>query len=99
MTDTEQRPLTAADAAFLERCRQDLAAYFAPRDAVEEIVRRLTEDGLVDLEARVVVSGRPGAFAASGETIVEAYGRLRGMAPEERVALAFRAVVDDLAAR
>jgi hypothetical protein len=99
MTDMEQPPLTAADVAFLERCRQDLAVYFGPRDAVEEIVRRPTEDGLIELEARVVVSGRLGTFAASGETVVEAYGRLRGMAPEERVALAFRAVVDELAAR
>jgi hypothetical protein len=99
MTEMERLPLTAADAAFLERCRQDLAAYFEPRDAVEEIVRRPTEDGRVELEARVVVSGRPGAFAAKGETVVEAYGRLRGMAPEERLVLAFRAVVDEIYAR
>ena len=46
-----------------------------------------------------MVSGRPGTFAASGETVVEAYGRLRGMAPEERVVLAFRAVVDEIDTR
>jgi len=100
MTEMEQPPtLTAADAAFLERCRQDLAGYFEPRDAVEEIVQRPTEDGRVELEARVVVSGRSGAFATIGETVVEAYGRLRGMAPEERVGLAFRALVDEIDAR
>ena len=99
MTEMEPPPLTAADADFLERCRQDLAGYFGPRDAVDEIVWRQAEDGFVELEARVVVSGRPGTFAASDETVVEAYGRLRGMAPEQRVALAFRAVVDEIGAR
>jgi len=99
MTEMEPPPLTAADAAFLDRCRQDLAGYFEPRDSVEEIVRRPTDDGRVELEARVVVSGRPDAFAAIGETVVEAYGRLRAMAPEERLILAFRAVVDEIDAR
>ena len=77
MSEMEPPPLTAADAAFLDRCRQDLAGYFEPRDSVEEIVRRPTDDGRVELEARVVVSGRPGAFAAIGETVV---GRIGGCA-------------------
>jgi hypothetical protein len=99
MTEMEPSTVTAADAAFLERCRQDLAACFAPRDAVDAIVRRETADGLVELEAQVLVSGRPASFVARGETVVEAYGRLRSMAPEQRVALAFRVLVDELDAR
>lgn len=88
---------TAAEAAFLERCREDLAGQFEPNDTVEEIVLRAVDDRLVELEARVVVSGWRGSFAARGETIVEAYGRLRAAAPEERVALAFRALITERA--
>jgi hypothetical protein len=96
MTEMEPLPPTAADAAFLERCRWDPGTFSEPSDEVGEIVRRLTEDGCVELEAGAVVSGRPGAFSASGGTVVEASGRLRGMAPEERLIHAFRAVVDEI---
>ncbi len=99
MTNSEERGLTAADVAFLERCRADLAPFFEPRDAVQEVAQSVADDGLVELEARVVVSGRPASFVARGETAVEAYGRLRAMAPEQRVALAFRALVDEAAGR
>jgi hypothetical protein len=99
MTETGWEPLSAADAAFLQRCRDDLAQLFEPRDTVLEIVRRTVAEGHVELEARVVVSRRPATFAASGDTVVEAYGRLRAAAPEERLALAFRAVVDEAASR
>jgi hypothetical protein len=92
----ERPALTAAEVAFLERCRLDLEPLFGPRDAVLEVVQRPVEDGQVELEAHVVVSGRPATFAARGETVVEAYGRLRAAAPEQRVALAFRALVDGL---
>jgi hypothetical protein len=90
----EQPAINAAEAAFLGRCRLDLEPLFGPRDAVLEVVQRPVEDGLVELEAHVVVSGQPATFAARGETVVEAYGRLRAAAPERRVALAFRALVD-----
>lgn len=92
----EQPAITAAEAAFLERCRLDLEPFFGPQDAVLEVVQRPVEDGFVELEARVVVSGRPATVAARGETVVEAYGRLRAAVPEQRVALAFRALVDGL---
>lgn len=99
MTDHPREDLSEADAAFLERCRRDLAPFFGPRDVVEEVVRRASDDGPVELEARVVVGGRPTSFAARGETVVEAYGRLRAMAPRQRVAVTFRALVDESTAR
>lgn len=86
--------LSAADAAFLERCREDLDGLFGPTDAVDEIVLAAADDGSLEMEARVVVSGRPAKFSARGETMVEAYGRLRALAPEQRLVLAFRALVD-----
>jgi hypothetical protein len=93
-----ERPrLSAADVAFLERCREDLDGLFRPNDAVDEIALAAADEGSVELEARVVVSGRPATFAARGETLVEAYGRLRAMASEQRVALAFRVLVDERA--
>jgi hypothetical protein len=87
-------PLSAAEALFLERCRLDLEPLVGPRDAVLEVVRRPVEGGLVELEAHIVVSGQPATIAARGETIVEAHGRLRALLPEQRLALAFRALVD-----
>lgn len=92
----EPPAITAAEAAFLERCRLDLEPFFGPQDAVLEVVQWRVEDRFVELEARVVVSGRPATFAARGETVVQAYGRLRAAAPEQRVAVAFRALVDGL---
>jgi hypothetical protein len=86
--------LSEAEAAFLERCRLDLEPLVGPRDAVLEVAQRPVEDGLVELEAHVVVSGRPAAIAARGGTIVEAHGRLRALLPERRLALAFRALID-----
>jgi hypothetical protein len=88
---------TPAEAAFLERCREDLAGLFGPNDVVEAILLRAIDDEAVELEARVVVSGWRGSFAARGETIVEAYGRLRAAAPEQRIALAFRVLVNERA--
>jgi hypothetical protein len=86
--------LSAADVAFLERCCEDLDAFFVPRDQVVDIVPQAGPGGEVELVATVVVSGRPGTFSARGETILEAYANLRAVAPEQRVALAFRALVD-----
>jgi len=99
MTETEHAALSAADVAFLERCREDLDAFFVPRDRVTEIVPGRSGDGEVEMVAHVVVSGRPATFAARGQTIVAAYAKLRAEAPEERVALAFRALVDEHAGR
>jgi hypothetical protein len=99
MNEMESPAPTAADVVFLERCRQDLAAFFGPRDRVEEVVVMHTDDGLVELEARVVVSGRPATFTASGETVVDAYGHLRRVAPEQRMVLALRVLVDEIDAR
>ena len=93
MPEIGQSPLSAADVAFLERCCDDLEAFFGRRDQVVAIVPRRRDEGRVELEARVVVSGRPSTFSAAGETIVEAYARLRAAAPEARVALAFQALV------
>lgn len=89
----EPRPLSDAEAAFLERCREDLARFFGPGDEVVEIRQRRVAAG-IRLEARLVVSGRSGRFSAVGDTIIEAYGRLREKAPAERVGLAFRAVIE-----
>jgi len=94
VTSLTRPVITAADLAFLERCREDLDELFGPHDRVLEIVSRPGDGGMLELEARVVVSGRPAAFRASGETPVEAYGRLRASAPEVRVKLAFRVIVD-----
>jgi hypothetical protein len=99
MTEIEQAALSAADVAFLERCREDLDAFFVPRDRVVEIVPRRGPGGEVEMVAHVVVSGRPGTFTARGETIVDAFAKLRAAAPEERVVLAFRALVDEHAGR
>ncbi len=99
MTEIEQASLSAADVAFLERCRDDLDVFFAPRDQVVEIVPGLGPGGEVELLATVVVSGRPATFTAGGETIIEAYANLRAAAPEERVALAYRALLDTELAR
>jgi hypothetical protein len=99
VAEIELARLSAADVAFLERCREDLDVFFAPRDRVIEIVPRLGSDGEVELLATVVVSGRPGTFTAGGETILEAYANLRAAAPEERVALAFLALVHPEPAR
>ena len=49
--------------------------------------------------ASVVVTSRPGDNHGVGETIIEAYANLRKAAPEERVALTFRALVDEHAGR
>jgi hypothetical protein len=95
MTELESPSLSAADVAFLERCREDLDAFFVPWDRVVEIVPRRGPDGEVELVAGVVVTGRPATITARGETIVEAYANLRVAAPEERVALAFRALVGE----
>ena len=95
MTGFEPTTTTADDAAFLERCREDLDGFFARSDVVVAVVRQPAPDGRVRLEAEVIVSGLPATFAASGETIVEAYAGLRAAAPEQRLALAFRAVLDE----
>ena len=95
MAEIEQAPLRAADVAFLERCRADLDAFFVPWDHVVEIVPRRGPDGEVELVASVVVTSRPATITALGETIIEAYANLRKAAPEERVALTFRALVDE----
>jgi hypothetical protein len=95
MATSKPPQLTAADAAFLERCRQDLDAFFALGDGVVSIVRRTAPGGMVELEAEVVVSGLRASFSARGETIIEAYAHLRAAAPEARLALAFRAVMDE----
>ncbi len=55
--------------------------------------------GMVVLEAEVVVSGQRASFSAQGETIIEAYAKLRAAAAEARLALAFRAVFDEPAGR
>lgn len=101
MSQVDRPVASAADVAFLERCQEDLDAFFAPHDEVAAVVLHPSDDatGEVELEARVVVGGRPATFAARGETIVEAYARLRAAAPEERVALAFRALVGEHAGR
>jgi hypothetical protein len=99
MTNSRSLTVTAADAAFLARCRQDLDAFFVPRDHVVAVVLCGAPGEMVELQAQVVVSGRPATFTARGETIVEAYANLRVAAPEERIALAFRALVDEHAGR
>jgi hypothetical protein len=99
MATSEPTLLTAADVAFLERCRQDLDDFFARGDGVVTIVRRPAPGGTVELEAEVVVSGLRASFSAQGETIIEAYAHLRAAAPEARLALAFRAVMDEPAGR
>ena len=95
MTQRESPFLSAANVAFLERCREDLDAVFVPWDHVVEIVPRRGPAGEVELVANVVVTGRPATVTARGETIIEAYANLRLAAPEERLALAFRALVDE----
>jgi hypothetical protein len=99
MTDPEAPDPSAADVAFLERCREDLDAFFLPRDHVVAIVPRRGPHDQVELAAMVVVTGRPATITGRGETIIEAYADLRATAPEERVALAFRALVDEHAGR
>jgi hypothetical protein len=98
-TGAEPPAPSAADVAFLGRCCEDLDAFFAPRDRVVAIVPQAGPGGEEELVATVVVSGRPGTFSARGETILEAYANLRTAAPEQRVALAFRALVDPGPAR
>ena len=100
LSAADSAPLSAADAAFLERCREDLDELFAPHDLVVAVMPRpRAGDESVELEARVMVSGRQATFAASGETIVDAYAHLRAAAPEQRAVLAFRALVEPHAAR
>jgi hypothetical protein len=99
MTDPEEPRLSAADVAFLERCREDLDAFFVPRDHVVAIVPRRAPGDEVELAAMVVVTGRPATITGRGETLLEAYANLRAAAPEERVSLAFRALLDEQAGR
>ncbi len=99
MTELESPSLSAADVAFLDRCREDLDAFFVPWDHVVGIVPRRGPAGQVELVASVVVTSRPATITARGQTIIEAYTNLRKAAPEARVALTFRALVDEPAGR
>ena len=94
MTQRASPFLSAAEVAFLERCHDDLDAFFVPRTTSSRSSRG-GPDGAVELVAGAGVTGRPATITAHGETIVEAYAHLRLAAPDERLALAFRALMDE----
>ena len=54
---------------------------------------------MTDLERPVATAPDAANSAEAADAAGEAYGRLRALAPEHRVALAFRALVDERARR